>query len=89
MDTMEKIMLNLVNYKYARATEWRKCKHVFPLKFTILDLECEAITMGPTVTITSHLMKMFGCLPLRKERVAKMCNSLDPGDLIVQDTCIL
>lgn len=87
MDTMEKIML--MNYKYGRATEWRKCKHVFPLKFAILDLECEAISMGPTVTIPSHLMKMFDCLPLRKERVAIMRNSLDPGDVIVQDTCIL
>jgi hypothetical protein len=28
----KKCMLNLVNYKYASATEWLKCKHVFPLK---------------------------------------------------------
>jgi hypothetical protein len=28
----KKSMLNLVNYKYASATEWRKCKRVFPLK---------------------------------------------------------
>jgi len=38
-----KRMLNLVNCKYVSATEWPKCKNIFPLKFTILDLKCEAI----------------------------------------------
>jgi len=42
--------------------------------------------MGPSVAIPSHLMKLFGCLPLREERVTVMCNSLDPGDVIVQGT---
>ena len=47
-------MLNLGNYKLASATEWRKCKHVFPLKFTIVDLECEAILMGPHCSNSLH-----------------------------------
>jgi len=42
-------------YEYASATEWRKCKHVFPLKFTILYLESEDILIGPTVAIPSYL----------------------------------
>jgi hypothetical protein len=47
-------MLNLVNYKYVSATEWRKCKQVFRLKFTILHHECEATLMGPTVAVPSY-----------------------------------
>jgi hypothetical protein len=39
---------------YASATERPECKHVFPLKFTILDLECEAILTGPTEAIPSY-----------------------------------
>ena len=36
---LKKCMLNVMNYKYRSAKEWRKCKHVFPLKFKILDLK--------------------------------------------------
>jgi hypothetical protein len=60
MDTLGKvyIILNFVNYNYASTIEWRKCKHVFPLKITILGFECEAIFMGANVTIFSFESKM-------------------------------
>ena len=97
MDTLGKvyIILNYVNYNYASTIEWRKCKHVFPLKITILGFECEAIFMGANVKILhmkvkwSHLMILFGYLPPGKEWFAVMCNSLDASDVIVQNAGIL
>jgi hypothetical protein len=50
----KKYMFSLLNCKHVSVTEWPKCKHIFPLKFTILYLDCEAILMGPTITISSY-----------------------------------
>jgi hypothetical protein len=81
------------------------CKQVFPSKSTHLHQEYEGKFLEPTITIPPDCNKKIITLnevvwlPLshnkyifaspEREKVAIMCNSLDPSDVIVQDAGIL